>query len=236
MAMLRWICGTILLFGLMLSAVMLLPSSEKTKQQSVQTKTDAKKLQPQSQQKLAEKPVAPKPKNEIQNTIAAEPLVTETPRNVGRGFVPLPLDENLESLERIAPLEIAPQPKRKPQPVRLSGIIISTAGKLTAQGKAITLEGIVPTSSDQICGDGSNAWPCGIYARSAFRRFVRGRSVTCDLLPTDQSATTRCMLGRSDIAEWLATYGWAEAESGSSYAALTDAAKTNKIGIFADQP
>jgi endonuclease YncB( thermonuclease family) len=79
---------------------------------------------------------------------------------------------------------------------------------------------------------------CGMRARTAFRNFLRGRALACDLDEAnwEGTATANCMRGETDIAAWLVTNGWVDAEPGSAYAELADAAREARIGIHGSDP
>lgn len=110
------------------------------------------------------------------------------------------------------------------------------AGTMKAGRTTLRVAGIDPISPEARCADGPQTWPCGIRARTAFRSWLRGRSVLCSV-PADQRGqadlTVSCAVGEADIGEWLVANGWAAAASGSRYADLGDAAKAERRGVWA---
>lgn len=179
---------------------------------------------------------------------AAASVTVETVRlvrDVGGGVVPVPvaLSPGAE-IERMA----VPEPKPEPQqvatsvpsmealkPVLLFRPVVAAAGVIVAEGRTISLQGIAPVAADRLCqkADGSR-WPCGMMARTALRQFVRGRAVAC-VLPDQQleNVHAACSVGGQDIAEWLIEQGWADAETGSPLARLSEAARAMGRGIHA---
>src|SRR5690606_26049500 len=75
---------------------------------------------------------------------------------------------------------------------------------------------------------------CGARARSAFRAFLRGRAVTCEV-PTEPDKaviTAACRMGKQDVSEWLVENGWARAAAGGPYAQAGEAVRAAGKGIF----
>ncbi|NJR13793.1 MAG: thermonuclease family protein [Phyllobacteriaceae bacterium] len=146
-------------------------------------------------------------------------------------------------LERIAPAKppapsplaqaSAEQAQQPPPSYRFFRPLVLNAGVLVAEGRSITLAGVVPVPATQLCtGADGTSWPCGMVARTALRALVRGRAVTCQMDDqTKNNLTTQCSVAGRDIAEWLVEQGWAEAEPGSTLARLSDAAKAMGRGI-----
>jgi endonuclease YncB( thermonuclease family) len=148
-----------------------------------------------------------------------------------------------DELVRIEPRQplstfVAPTRKNKNHG-RVFRPFIQSAGEFAGSGVAITLAGIVPTGAEHFCKDAGGAeWPCGARARAAFRAFVRGRALLCDLPEeiTQKSYTVACALGKQDVAGWLVAQGWAEALPGSAYAAAGEAARAAGKGIYGAAP
>ncbi|MDE1991444.1 MAG: hypothetical protein KGI75_03035 [Rhizobiaceae bacterium] len=113
------------------------------------------------------------------------------------------------------------------------------AGILTIGGKSVQLPGIIPTDADRTCiGPNGKEWPCGTMARTAFRMYLRGRTIDCDL-PSPiwkGTVTGACRYARIDLSEWLVRFGWALPEAGSPLAALADEARAQKRGLYGDDP
>lgn len=190
--------------------------------------------------------------------MAVAPPVQEAPRAPAPVPAPLPAQprvravapevvapprletEGLERVEARLPLSTHAAPSRKR---RNHGVVfrpvIEAAGRLAGSGLVIDIVGIAPTDSARICTDASGAeWTCGVRARTAFRAFVRGRALKCDLpdeLDEDRY-TTSCALGQQDVGAWLAAQGWAEALADGPYAEAGAAARAAGKGIFGAAP
>lgn len=148
-------------------------------------------------------------------------------------------------LQRVAPrdpLSRFARPLPKPPPRNLGRIYrpyIAAAGRVAGSGVAVTLAGVEVTSPDKTCTDAEGReWPCGMRARSAFRSFVRGRALACDLPPelTEKSYTVACRLGGRDVGEWLVRQGWALAVPGGRYAQAGSEARAAGRGLYGAAP
>ena len=156
--------------------------------------------------------------------------------------------EQAAAARRTAPAESPSQqassgsdqkPSEQTKPVELVRPFSDRAGILTIAGKSVQLPGIIPTDVDRMCtGPNGKSWPCGAAARTAFRMYLRGRTIDCDLpSPTWQGTVTgACRYVRVDLSEWLVRFGWAEPEPGSPLVALAEQAKQQKRGIYGDDP
>ena len=115
-------------------------------------------------------------------------------------------------LERLPAVEPPPPPPRPVEPLQLQRPEVVTAGTLKIGGKTIKLAGIDAVPLDKKCWTNAKVeWPCGMFARTDLRRFVRGRPVECDPVDHDDSLIeTRCRLAGYDISAWLVMTGWAE--------------------------
>src|SRR5690606_16936509 len=116
---------------------------------------------------------------------------------------------------------------------------IAAAGLVQGSGVTIEIAGIEITRPDETCvdADGRN-WPCGVRARTAFRAFVRGRALVCDL-PQETDAerhTVACSLGKQDVGEWLVRHGWARALDGGPYRQAGQDARAAGLGVFGPGP
>lgn len=157
--------------------------------------------------------------------------------------------------ERAAALhEVAPKPPASEQaslggqpaspddpakPVELVRPFSDRAGVLTIAGKRVQLPGVVPMDINRTCiGSDGKVWPCGTMARTAFRMFLRGRTIDCDLpSPTwEGTVTGACRYARVDLSDWLVRNGWAEPDAGSPLVAVADEARQEKRGIYGDDP
>jgi endonuclease YncB( thermonuclease family) len=123
--------------------------------------------------------------------------------------------------------------------VDLGRITAESAGLLVIGDKKLQLAGVVPTDPNQTCtGPSGKEWPCGTIARTALRAFLRSRAITCDLPSADWqgTVTATCRFVKTDLSDWLARNGWAQAEVGSSLVAAGDEARKNNRGIYGDDP
>ncbi len=125
------------------------------------------------------------------------------------------------------------------EPVELTRPSSDQAGMLTVGNRSVQLSGIIPTDVGRMCaGSDGKSWPCGAAARTAFRMYLRGRIIDCDL-PSQTwqgTVTGNCRYVRIDLSEWLVRFGWAEPEAGSPLAAVAEQAKQQKRGIYGDDP
>jgi endonuclease YncB( thermonuclease family) len=148
-----------------------------------------------------------------------------------------------EELVRIEPRQplstfAAPTRKRKNHG-RLYRPLIHAAGQVSGSGIMVDLAGLVPTGADETCRDAAGTeWPCGARARTAFRSFVRGRAMACDLPEeiTEKHYVVTCSIGRQDVGAWLVAHGWARAAPGSDYVEMAEAARAAGKGIFGAAP
>ncbi|MFU0503973.1 thermonuclease family protein [Pseudaminobacter sp. NGMCC 1.201702] len=156
---------------------------------------------------------------------------------------PEPLEKSAE-LERTAPREplgdlgLAASPKKKADGgTILYRPVASAAGRIEAMGYSITLADIEALDADETCDFEGKTWPCGARARSAFRAFLRGRAVTCDVPPKPDGAVTptTCRLGKQDVGAWLVENGWARATAGP-YADASENARSAGKGMFGPPP
>jgi endonuclease YncB( thermonuclease family) len=148
-------------------------------------------------------------------------------------------------LERIAPREpLGDLGQPSPPPPKQGGDSLyrplsPAAGRIEAMGYSIRLAGIEPLEAEASCDFEGKAWPCGMRARSAFRAFLRGRAVNCDMAAgTDkaQPVTTSCRLGKQDLGEWLVENGWARAQADGPYVKLGEDARAQGRGLYGPPP
>jgi endonuclease YncB( thermonuclease family) len=116
--------------------------------------------------------------------------------------------------------------------------VATAAGLFEAQGYNIAIAGVEQVPADEACESGGKSWPCGVRARAAFRAWLRGRSITCEVPPQPdrEIIVVPCRLGKKDVAEWLVESGWARAASDGPYAGLQESALKAKKGIFGAPP
>lgn len=116
--------------------------------------------------------------------------------------------------------------------------VAAAAGRIESDGLTIILAGIDILEPDQTCRGVNGDWPCGMVARTAFRYFLRGRALDCDLpdgeLPERLTAT--CRLGAQDLGAWLVANGWAKVSSTGPYAEEQAQAVEKRRGIFGPRP
>ena len=113
------------------------------------------------------------------------------------------------------------------------------AGVLSFGGRDLEVAGIVPTQPDRLCAtETGERWPCGMVARTAFRNYLRGRSLDCDVPDAEWEGTAdaACRMMETDIGLWLAQSGWAEAEAGSPYSEAGAEAREARRGIYGADP
>ncbi len=160
-------------------------------------------------------------------------------RVVGANLVAVP-DVNPSELERLPPRESLSQSSDQKDGAHsgtrlLHRPVAIAAGLLEAEEHLIRLAGIDPLLPDTICGiSPGNAVPCGKQALTAFRAWLRGRSIECVLSAPDADGVVvaPCRLAGKDAASWLVQQGWARAQAGTRYADLETVARKNKRGIF----
>jgi endonuclease YncB( thermonuclease family) len=116
--------------------------------------------------------------------------------------------------------------------------VAAAAGRLESDGLTIVIAGIDILEPDATCRSANGDWPCGMAARTAFRSFLRGRALECDLpdgeLP--ERMATACRLGKQDLGAWLVVNGWAKVSSAGPYAQEQAEAVENRRGIFGGGP
>ncbi|MDD9910101.1 MAG: thermonuclease family protein [Ahrensia sp.] len=118
----------------------------------------------------------------------------------------------------------------------LSRPLIEQPGLLQSNALQVSLSGTVSPTLDFKCETDRVTHPCGRQARTALRRFIRGRTAQCDLSKDAQKGAheTRCTVAGKDIANWLVQQGWALAAVGSDYEeAMADARKAGR-GLWRD--
>lgn len=167
-----------------------------------------------------------------------EPVAGPPNRVVGEDRIAVPdLDTaNLERLPPRGPLS-KPETRKTETGIRLLHRPVAiAAGIVEAQGYRIRIAGIEPLLPDAECENApGRSRFCGRMALTAFRGWLRGRSIECDLGAVADAGPLRaaCSLGGKDAGAWLVENGWARAEAGGDYAALETAARENAVGMFA---
>lgn len=171
-------------------------------------------------------------------------------RLVAPGVVALP-GSAFEELQREAPREplsrlslaLPPPPppeNRNPwagkplfRPVAVESAVFESGGHTVA------IDGVRSVSPDENCTHGETSWPCGMRARAAFRLWLRGRALVCQI-PDGQEAgdamRARCRLAKEDVGAWLVSNGWALAAPGGPYVQAEEKARAEKLGVFGAPP
>lgn len=147
--------------------------------------------------------------------------------------------ERVQDRDPLSPMGRAVDPRDlPPQPTALFGPVVTAAGSFEAQGHKVVLAGIEVTDPQQQCGDTGKQWPCGVYARTAFRTWLRGRSLSCVVtpVPVQETVVSDCALGTHNPAEWLVEQGWAKATAGGPYAEIGAQAQKERRGLFGPAP
>jgi endonuclease YncB( thermonuclease family) len=104
-------------------------------------------------------------------------------------------------------------------------------------GRTVTIAGTESLPVEETCEYEGRSWPCGMHARTAFRMWLRGRALDCDLPENPgASVTAACSLGEQDAATWLVSNGWARAAPGSASAGDEAEARAAGRGIFGPPP
>ncbi|MEQ1951822.1 thermonuclease family protein [Mesorhizobium sp. CN2-181] len=193
------------------------------------------------------------------DNVARKPITTERPefnpgaerQSVSGAVAP---DEAAESeadsgeLERLEPRAalsdigqaLPPKPKMPGEwkGTTLFGPVATAAGLLEAKGYRIAVAGVEPLKPEETCDAGGRSWPCGMWARAAFRAWLRGRSITCEIpsQPDREIIVAPCRVGKEDVAGWLVESGWARATGDSDYVALGEVAAQARKGMFGRPP
>ncbi|AZO13017.1 thermonuclease family protein [Mesorhizobium sp. M3A.F.Ca.ET.174.01.1.1] len=156
--------------------------------------------------------------------------------------------EELERVEPRAPLSdlalagpLKPRKSKMPDGrdgTKLFQPVATAAGLIEAKGYIVAVSGVDVVAADEICSDGSRSWDCGARARTAFRAFLRGRTVMC-AVPAQGGRDTvvaECWVGNKDVGQWLVENGWARAAQSGPYLEAEDKARAAKKGIFGTAP
>src|SRR5262245_29235070 len=81
------------------------------------------------------------------------------------------------------------------------------------------------------------AWPCGEEAATALAKWLSDKTIVCETTGTQagQRTLAHCALLDQDLAEWLATYGWAVPDPNcvcETVRAAAESAKASQLGIW----
>lgn len=178
---------------------------------------------------------------------AAAPARAAPARAVAPEIVaPPPLDpaelQRTEPREPLSDLALALPPKPVP-PDKWKGTLLHrpvavASARFEAMGRTVALAGVEGVDADETCSWEGTAWPCGVRARTAFRTWLRGRSLSCAIPPESDRhlVVATCRLGKQDVGLWLAANGWAKATADGPYAEAGAAARDKRLGIFGAPP
>ncbi len=151
----------------------------------------------------------------------------------------------LSELGLATPVQEKPEPAPAPEDKAAEGglfyrPVALAAGRLAVGNRTIELNGIDIVEPDAACADiNGDVWQCGMQARTAFRSWLRGRAISCDLQGTDpqeELIRTSCTLAGTDVARWLVENGWARATFGGQYADSQTQAEKMLLGVFGRKP
>lgn len=136
-----------------------------------------------------------------------------------------------------APPVVAPPPR----PVNLGIVVVEAANRLSTRRGMVTLEGTQGIEADAICqlADGRTP-PCHVLARTAVRRFVGQRQVSCTLTLREDAGEDHvapCAMAETDLALWVVAQGWAFASNAAGTETLTaqSLARQEQRGLWAIQ-
>jgi endonuclease YncB( thermonuclease family) len=120
------------------------------------------------------------------------------------------------------PLEREPVPPPPPDPPRWHRFnlpMTSDSATFMAGDRVISVAGVTPPARTDTCPTAEGGrWPCGTMALWALRHFLLGRPVECFFGPADDAPqiTAACRVGKTDVALWLLTNGWAKPADSAS--------------------
>lgn len=102
--------------------------------------------------------------------------------------------------------------------------------------REVRLFGVDAPELDQSCKRDGQDWACGTAARDLLASLVRGKSVYCSQVGTDQfqRALGRCVAGSTDLNRTMVATGFAVAfrRYSSDYVSAEESAKAGKRGIW----
>jgi len=145
-----------------------------------------------------------------------------------------------DTIARLPAKPMQKPPPRPPEPVLFARPIIVAAGVLASGTTTVRVAGVDPLPIDASCTTASGPpWPCGAFARTAFQRFVRQRTIACDRagsFNSKQETVTSCTVGGVDIATWLVKHGWAMPADPSAHEDVLAQARADRRGQWGDRP
>ncbi|GAB5509099.1 MAG: hypothetical protein Rhims3KO_05000 [Hyphomicrobiales bacterium] len=111
-----------------------------------------------------------------------------------------------------APPVVAPPPR----PVNLGIVVVEAANRLSTRRGMVTLAGTQGIDEQATCQlDDGRTPPCHVLARTAVRRFVGQRQISCTLSLRDDAGEDHvapCLMADADLALWVVAQGWAFAD------------------------
>jgi endonuclease YncB( thermonuclease family) len=152
-----------------------------------------------------------------------------------------------DPIERVAPrqplgeLGLAALPRRRQASPLLHRPVAVESAVVEAGDRRVAIAGTQSVGPGETCEAGGVSWPCGASARTAFRLWLRGRTLECDLPddaeePEAGDIVAPCRLAGQDAGRWLVANGWARAAPGGPYEEAGKAARDAGKGIFGRPP
>jgi endonuclease YncB( thermonuclease family) len=142
----------------------------------------------------------------------------------------------------LSPLSLAlppePEPKNPWAGKPLFRPVATESAVFESGGQTISIDGVESIAPEATCSHEGTDWGCGVRARAAFRAWLRGRAVVCQLPEGQDEAAMRgkCRLAKEDVGEWLVENGWAIAAADGPYAQAGEKAKAEGRGVFGPPP
>ncbi|MEP3280114.1 MAG: thermonuclease family protein [Stappiaceae bacterium] len=179
-----------------------------------------------------------------------------------RNVTPTGITRSQESTGPLKRIKSAIRKPEKPKRARKEAVtrpVINAAGFLeNTKKQRFPFAHIEALEQDAECTLASGEkWPCGVSARTALRRLVRGRTVECtadevenpsleivvaETSKSDVDAEAEifftCRLGNIQINRWLVAYGWARpaGQPDETYAKLEQTARSQNRGQWRASP
>lgn len=129
---------------------------------------------------------------------------------------------------------------QKPREQMAGGAHIIDGDTLDLNGTRIRLYGIDAPEKAQTCMRGSREWACGTEATAALVKMIGNQQLVCETRDTDRygRSVSTCEAGGVSVNTWMVRNGWAVAYrqyGGAIYDANEDAAKADRLGVWAGQ-
>ena len=167
-------------------------------------------------------------------------------RRIAPGSIAAPAVRQAALVREAPRAPLSPLPRSKVQPADLRketrkprllfNPVATAAGRIEAEGYEIVLSGIEPVPVDRVCQADGKTVRCGMMARTAFRNWLRGRAVRCDVpdVAPDLELVSACTVAGTDAATWLVEHGWAvPAGATPQFAEAEQKARTRQAGLYA---